>query len=74
MVLENPFSLNPFHPEFMKWTSPSLNSNVPLLQVGISIRNQNRMANNVDPDETAHYEPSHQGLHCLHRYLVWFGL
>ena len=22
-------------------------------------------ANSVDPDETAHYEPSHQDLHCL---------
>ena len=25
--------------------------------------------NSVDPDETAHYEPSHLDLHCLHRYL-----
>ena len=23
------------------------------------------MANSVDPDETAHFEPSHQDLHCL---------
>ena len=29
------------------------------------------MANSVDPDETAHDEPSHQDLHYLHRYLVW---
>ena len=29
------------------------------------------MANSVDPDETAHYESSHQDLHCLHMYLVW---
>ena len=29
------------------------------------------MANSVDPDETAHYEPSHLDLHCLHRYLFW---
>ena len=29
------------------------------------------MANSVDPDETAHYEPTHQDLHCLHSYLVW---
>ena len=28
------------------------------------------MANSVDLDETARYEPSHQDLHCLHRY--WF--
>ena len=27
------------------------------------------MANSMDPDETARYEPSHQDLHCLHRYL-----
>ena len=27
------------------------------------------MANSVDPDETARYEPSHQDLHCLHKYL-----
>ena len=27
------------------------------------------MANSVDPDETARYEPSHLDLHCLHRYL-----
>ena len=28
------------------------------------------MAKCVDPDKTAHYEPSHLDLHCLHRY--WF--
>ena len=27
--------------------------------------------NRVDPDEMAHYEPSHLDLHCLHRYLFW---
>ena len=27
------------------------------------------MGNSVDPDEMAHYEPSHLALHCLHRYL-----
>ena len=26
---------------------------------------QTVFANNVDPDETAHNEPSHQDLHCL---------
>ena len=30
-----------------------------------SVKNQNRMANSVDPDETAHYEPSHQDIHSL---------
>ena len=29
----------------------------------------NKMASIVDPDEMAHYEPSHLDLHCLHRYL-----
>ena len=29
------------------------------------------MENSVDPDETAHYEPSHLDLHCLHKYLFW---
>ena len=31
------------------------------------------MANSVDPDETARYEPSHQILRCLQRYPVWFA-
>ena len=31
----------------------------------------NRMANNVEPDEMAHYEPSYLDLHCLQRYLFW---
>ena len=30
-----------------------------------------RMANSVDPDETACYEQSDLDLHCLHRYLFW---
>ena len=29
------------------------------------------MANSADTDETARYEPSHQDLHCLHRYMFW---
>ena len=29
------------------------------------------MANSVNPDETAHYEPSHLDLHYLQRYLIW---
>ena len=29
------------------------------------------MAKNVNPDETAHHEPSHLDLHCLHRYWFW---
>ena len=29
------------------------------------------MANNVDLDETARNEPSHEDLHCLHWYIFW---
>ena len=29
------------------------------------------MTNSLDPDEMAHYEPSHLDLHCLQRYLFW---
>ena len=36
---------------------------------GVS-QNYSRKANSVDPDEMAYYEPSHQDLHSLHRYLV----
>ena len=37
----------------------------------MSVKYQNRLANSVDPDEMAHYEPSHQDLHRLQRYPVW---
>ena len=30
------------------------------------------VANRVDPDEMAHYEPSHLDIHCLQMCLVWF--
>ena len=36
-----------------------------------SFSQNNKMPNSVDPDETAPYEPSHQDLHCLQRYLYW---
>ena len=29
------------------------------------------MANSVDPDEMAYYEPSHLDLHCLLRHRYW---
>ena len=29
------------------------------------------MANSEDPDETAHYEPSHLDLLCLQKYVSW---
>ena len=30
------------------------------------------MANNVDPDEAARYEPSHLDLHCLQMYIFLY--
>ena len=32
------------------------------------------MANSVDPDGMAHYEPSHLALHCVQRYIQEIGL
>ena len=29
------------------------------------------MSNSIDPDETVCDKPSHQDLHCLHRYPFW---
>ena len=37
------------------------------LQTEISVKINNKMANSVDPDETAHYELSHLDLQCLQR-------
>ena len=42
----------------------------PLLQIGMPVKDQNRIANMIEPDETAHYEQCHQNPHCLHRYLA----
>ena len=33
---------------------------------------KNKMANSIDTDDTSHYEPYHQDLHCLHG--ICFGL
>ena len=41
-------------------------------KLGFQPKIKNRMANSVDPDETAHYELSHLALHCLHRYLYMY--
>ena len=30
-----------------------------------SKKNRNRKANSIDPDETGHYDPSHQDLRCF---------
>ena len=32
------------------------------------------MANSIDPDEMAHYEPSHLDQHHLQRFLFWSTL
>ena len=40
---------------------------------GKAAKIQNRMVNNVDPDEAARNEPSHLALHCLQRYLFWYA-
>ena len=56
---------NPLNPEFMKWNFPSLKINMSIVaNRGVS-QNHKKMANSVDPDETAPYEPSHQDLYCL---------
>ena len=39
----------------------------PLMQIGKSVKNINRTANSVHPDE-----PSHQDNHCLHRSVLAF--
>ena len=39
------------------------------MNLGFQSKIKNRMAHNVDPDETACYEPSLLDLHCLHRYI-----
>ena len=31
------------------------------------------MSNSIDPDETAHYEPSHLDLHCLQKPIIIAG-
>ena len=38
------------------------------VQKGYQLKIKDRMSSSVDPDEMAHYEPSHQGLHCLQNH------
>ena len=71
------YSVKLFHP----WVSEVDSSIIevwtyPLFQIGMSVRNKNRMANSVDsadPDETANYEPSYLDIHCLQKYHAWFA-
>ena len=37
-------------------------------KLGFQSKINNRMANSVDPAETAPYKPFHLDLHCLQRY------
>ena len=65
----NTMCLKPFTPVFHKWTFPSSNLDMSTASNrGFNKKSKIRMANSVDPDETARYEPSHLDLHCLHRY------
>ena len=57
---------------FLKWTLPSLNLVRPIFPKGVSVKDQSRMANSVDPDETTHCEPSHQDLYTVCIKLVLF--
>ena len=56
---------------YLKWAHPSLNLDVPIVANRSLVKINNRMANSVDPDETARNEPSHLDLHCLQKYLYW---
>ena len=52
----------PFHPDDL----PSLNLDTYNAANRGLVYNQNILANSVYPDETAHYEPSHLDIRCLH--------
>ena len=62
---------NPFTPEVLKWTFPSLNLGIFIVANGGVIQVKTGTANRIDPDEMAHYKPSHQDLLCLQRYMFW---
>ena len=40
----------------------------------IMLKNQRLEANTVDPDEMAHYEPSHLDLQCLQIQQLLYGI
>ena len=54
-------------PAFLKWTIPSLILGMPIVANSVLSIIKNIVRNSVDPDETAHYESSHQDLHCFVR-------
>ena len=41
------------------------------MQIQVSVKNKKTIANSVDPDEMAHYEPSQLDLQYLHMYWFW---
>ena len=50
---------------------PSLNLKMSVLvNRGFSKKIKSRMANSVDPDETARYGPSYQDQHCLQKCVL----
>ena len=62
--------LNPFNPEFQKWTLPSQHLDTSIAAKRVSITNQEQNSKS-DPDETSFYELSHLDLHCLQKCLSW---
>ena len=40
------------------------------LERHLYVKLKDGMSNSIDPDKTAHYEPSHQDLHCLQKPIV----
>ena len=50
----------------LKWTLLSLNLDRTIVP-NRGLNNLNRRANSIVPDESAHYELSHQDLHCLQK-------
>ena len=56
--------INPFTPEILKWILPSLNLDM-FIGANRGFGLKNRMANDVDPDESARYESSDLDLYCL---------
>ena len=63
---------NPFTPEFQRRTLPFVTLDTSIDAKSGFSQIINRMADSVDPDETAHNEPSHQDLHCFQWCLCWY--
>ena len=61
--------INLITPEFLKWALPSLNLDVSMMQIGLSVLNQKQNCNQC----WYSYEPSHLDRHCLHKH-SWLSL